>query len=188
MCLELIPIRFVPDRQALNTDPDPKPDPTRSGPGYTTRVSRNLITTISLKFGEGNFWSFSELSPGQFCLCWLWVATPAFSSCCHSPQTLNIKNKTIQPSWVKYIVCRNGSFLFRNVGEWLCVIRIRLHWTRFESGRGLKRYVIYLGWPIAPSYLSDRLERKRECAGNAGLSLAVYRSANGAQLNFDEYI
>jgi hypothetical protein len=42
------------------------------------------------------------------------------------------------------------------------------------GARGSQRNVVYLGRPIMPSSLSDRLEKKQQNAGVCGLSLAVY--------------
>jgi hypothetical protein len=47
-----------------------------------------------------------------------------------------------------------------------------------------QRDVVSLGWPIAPSYMSNRLERKRQNTGGCGLSLALNSCAYRAQLNF----
>ncbi len=46
--------------------------------------------------------------------------------------------------------------------------------------RGSQRDVVYLGWPIAPSYMSP----KAGGGGSRGVSANEYSCANGAQLNF----
>jgi hypothetical protein len=65
----------------------------------------------------------------------------------------------------------------------------------YSKCRGSQGDVAYLGWDdmtIAPSYMSDRLERKRQNVGWGGggggrkFSLAVYSCKHGAQLNFDD--
>ncbi len=44
--------------------------------------------------------------------------------------------------------------------------------------------VVFLGWPIASSNMSDRLERKRQNAGGAGSHWLCTLYSYGAQLNF----
>ncbi len=58
----------------------------------------------------------------------------------HKPS--KFKKKTIQPGWMKYNVCRHGSFFFREEVNGY-VVTIRLYCTRCKPGS-----------PIGPSYLS----------------------------------
>jgi hypothetical protein len=51
-----------------------------------------------------------------------------------------------------------------------------------SSGRGSKIDVVYLGWLIAPSYMSP----KARVGGGCGVSANEYSCAHGAQINFGD--
>ncbi len=55
----------------------------------------------------------------------------------------------------------------------------------WSVNRGLQRYVVYLGWPIAPSYMSPNAEGEGGRLWPWGLSQWV-QLYTGAQLNFGD--
>ncbi len=66
------------------------------------------------------------------------------------------------------------------------IIFTRLFCDKKPGARGSQRDVVYLGWPIALSYVSDRLERKRQRGGGTGYHSALQSCVHGAQFNFDD--
>ncbi len=53
--------------------------------------------------------------------------------------------------------------------------------TDADLGRGSQRDVVYVGWPIAPSYMSPNAGE-----GGCGASSNEYSCAHGAQTNFED--
>ncbi len=53
-------------------------------------------------------------------------------------------------------------------------------------GRGSKRDVVYLGWPIAPSYMSQNAGGGGRGLLRCGVSANEYSCAHGAQINFGD--
>ncbi len=62
--------------------------------------------------------------------------------------------------------------------------QIQIHKHCFTVIRRLQRNVVYLGWPIAPSYMSQNAVRGG--GGSCGVSANKYSCAHGAQINFGE--
>ncbi len=55
--------------------------------------------------------------------------------------------------------------------------------NRFAPTRGLQRDVVYLCWPIAPSYYESKCGGREGVAGSQPMSTAVHITWHGAQIN-----
>ncbi len=61
---------------------------------------------------------------------------------------------------------------WRKFGAALIMVNLPIRWSQWD--------VVYLGWPTAPSYMSDRLKWKRQNTGVAGYGCVQYSCAQCA--------
>ncbi len=102
-------------------------------------------------------------------------------------------NKMVPVSCTVYLYISSSA-------AWIHLLRFALQCSKSANSKSLQnyctiltgtytcmvsqRYVVYLGWPIVPSYIYERYIREKETEWwGCGLSLAVYSCAHGAQLN-----
>ncbi len=59
-------------------------------------------------------------------------------------------------------------------------------WVGYVDARGLQRDVVYLGWPIEPSYIRVKMRGREGVAGPQPMSIAVHITWHGAQIYFGD--
>jgi hypothetical protein len=79
------------------------------------------------------------------------------------------------PLWVHHIVRKKNSLCLIVTDFWTW--QRKTCWCTFDFPRGLHRDVVYLCWPIAPSYMSPNAGGGG-VAGSQPMSAAVHRSQN----------